>query len=57
MDFRDDLSGLSTNLATKVYNIKNLWTGKAEGKTGKVRTLNVPAEDVVLYRLSPVAKK
>jgi alpha-galactosidase len=57
MDFKDDLSGLSTNLATKVYNIKNLWTGKAEGKTGKVRTLNVPAEDVVLYRLSPVAKK
>jgi alpha-galactosidase len=57
MDFKDDLSGLSTNLATKVFNIKNLWTGKAEGKTGKVRTLNVPAEDVVLYRLSPVAKK
>jgi alpha-galactosidase len=56
MDFKDDVSGLSTNLATKVYSIKNLWTGKMEGKTGKNRTVSVPAEDVVLYRLTPRTK-
>jgi len=57
LDFKDDVSGLSTQLATKVYSIQNLWTGKMDGKTGKNRIVNIPAEDVVLYRLTPKLKK
>ena len=53
MDFKDEVSGFSTGLATKVYHIKNLWTGKMVGKTGKKRTVYIPAEDVVLYKLIP----
>jgi alpha-galactosidase len=56
-DFKDDVSGLSTELATKVYAIRNLWTRKAEGLTRKNRKVIVPAEDVILYKLSPKENK
>lgn len=51
-DLYDQLTGKKTELATVTYNVKNLWTGKAEGKTDKARKVVIPAQDVVLYRLS-----
>lgn len=49
----DDVSKRSTNFDTTTYTIKNLWTKKAEGLTKKDKKVLVPAQDVVLYRLSP----
>ena len=50
-----EVSKLSTDFATKVYKVYNLWTHKQEGKTmlkNKVdRKLMVKSRDVVSYRL------
>ena len=51
-NFKDDVSGLSTNFDSKVYNLRNLWTKKGEGNTKKLKKIVVPAHDVVVYRLS-----
>jgi len=56
LDFKDEVSGMSTALATKVYTIKNLWSGKTEGLTGKNRKVTILPEDVILYKLSPKEK-
>lgn len=51
----DEVSGLSTDLSTKIYDIENLWTEgrkSAEGTTKKPKTVTVASHDVVLYRLS-----
>ena len=56
----DEVSGLSTELSTKLYNIENLWKeGKEanEGTTKRSKSVTIPSHDVVLYRLSPVTKK
>ena len=51
----DEVSKRSTEFDQQVYKVKNLWTGRMEGKTStkqKVeRKLVVPAQDVIVYRL------
>ena len=51
----DEVSKRSTEFDKYIYKVKNLWTGRMEGKTStkqKVdRKLTVPAQDVVVYRL------
>ena len=50
-----EVSGKATDLANIIYKVKNLWTGKMEGKTSKKnrvdRKLTIPSHDVVAYRL------
>ena len=50
-----EVSGCSTAFNETVYKVKNLWSGRMEGKTSmknKVdRRLTVPAQDVITYRL------
>ena len=50
-----EVSGCSTNFNQTTYKVKNLWSGRMEGKTSmknKVdRKLTVPAQDVITYRL------
>ena len=50
-----EVSGCSTNFNQTTYKVKNLWSGRMEGKTSmknKVdRRLIVPAQDVITYRL------
>lgn len=51
----DEVSKRSTQFDKYIYKVKNLWTGRMEGKTStkqKVdRKLVIPAQDVVVYRL------
>ena len=51
----DEVSKRSTEFDKYIYKVKNLWTGRMEGKTftkQKVeRKLVVPAQDVIVYRL------
>ena len=51
----EEVSKRSTAFDQNVYKIKNLWTGRIEGKTtlkSKVeRKVSVPAQDVITYRL------
>ena len=51
----DEVSKRSTEFDKYIYKVKNLWTGRMEGKTStkqKVdRKLVIPAQDVVVYRL------
>lgn len=55
------VSQRSTNFDTHVYDVYNLWTHKAEGKTTTKdkadRTVTVNAHDVVSYRLTPYEGK
>ena len=50
-----EVSGCSTNFNQTTYKVKNLWSGRMEGKTSmknKIdRRLTVPAQDVITYRL------
>lgn len=50
-----EVSKRSTAFDTTLYIIRNVWSGKNEGKTNKKdkvsRTITVPSHDVVLYRL------
>ncbi|VBB44723.1 Alpha-galactosidase A [uncultured Paludibacter sp.] len=52
-NFEDEVSKLSTNFTSNVYGIRNLWTKKAEGNTKKEKKLIIPAQDVIMYRLTP----
>lgn len=51
----EEVSKRSTAFDQHVYKIKNLWTGRMEGKTtlkSKIeRKVSVPAQDVITYRL------
>ena len=51
----DEVSKRSTEFDKYMYKVRNLWTGRMEGKTStkqKVeRKLVVPAQDVIVYRL------
>nr|WP_321375916.1 glycoside hydrolase family 27 protein [uncultured Bacteroides sp.] len=51
-NFDDEVSKRSTNFHNTTYVIKNLWTKKVEGSTKKDKKVSVPAQDVLLYRLS-----
>ena len=51
-NFDDEVSKRSTNFYNTTYVIKNLWTKKVEGSTKKDKKVSVPAQDVLLYRLS-----
>lgn len=65
MDWRNfcftdtEVSQCSTDFDKKTYQIRNLWTHKDEGTTAlpnnlnKMKTLVIPAHDVILYRLTP----
>jgi len=48
----DEISKCSTNFYNTTYAVKNLWTKKLEGNTKKDKKVLVPAQDVVLYKLS-----
>ena len=52
-----DVSNRSTQFDTQVYQVYNLWTHKAEGKTSLKnktdRKLTVKSRDVISYRLTP----
>lgn len=50
-DMTDNLSKRSTQLKTKRYNIKNLLSNKVEGHNTKEKTVVIPAQDVIIYRL------
>ena len=55
-NFTDEaVSKRSTAFNKIVYKVRNLWTGRMEGKTSlknKIdRQLTIPAQDVVTYRL------
>lgn len=52
--FFDEVSQRDFNSATQLYTIRNLWTKKMEGKTRKVKKVTLPAEDVMLYHLTPM---
>jgi alpha-galactosidase len=51
----NEVSGRFTDLANTIYKVKNLWTGKMEGKTSKKnrvdRKLVILSHDVITYRL------
>jgi alpha-galactosidase len=51
-----EVSGRSTDFNRIKYRIRNLWTKKNEGATSSNKMVNVPSQDVVLYRLTPVKK-
>ncbi len=50
----DVISQRAFKPTVNAYTIKNLWTGKDEGKADKNRTVTIPGRDVLLYRLTPV---
>lgn len=50
-DFYDELSKRATSFKDATYTIRNIWTAKNEGKTDKPRTITIPGEDCVMYRL------
>lgn len=55
-----EVSKRETQFETQQYEIYNVWTHKKEGKTSTknkvVKTINVPARDVVMYRLTRIEK-
>ena len=51
-DFHDSVSGKNTELYRHTYKVKNLWSGKDEGTTATAKKVAIPAQDVVLYRLT-----
>lgn len=53
LNLLDEVSNRSTHFDNTIYNIRNLWTKKQDGTTKKNKKITVPAQDVVLYRLSP----
>lgn len=51
----DEVSQRNFDPSSQLYAIRNLWTKKMEGETiRKIKKVMVPAEDVLLYRLSPM---
>lgn len=53
----DEVSGRATAFGTTLYEVRDLWNGGKHFRTDKAREVTVPAEDVLLYRLSPVTAK
>ncbi|MCQ2335073.1 MAG: glycoside hydrolase family 27 protein [Paludibacteraceae bacterium] len=48
----DNLSGNAFRSASHTYRVRNVWTHKDETPSNRVRTVTIPAHDVVVYRLS-----
>lgn len=53
----EEVSKRATAFDATVYDAEDLWNGGKTFRTDKSRTVIVPAEDVVLYRLTPSAKQ
>ena len=49
----DEVSTRSTGFYNTIYNIRNLWSKKSEGTTSKNLNVSIPAQDVVMFRLTP----
>lgn len=49
----EEVSQRSTSFDTIIYEGRNLWLGGKSFTTKKSRSVTVPAEDVILYRLTP----
>jgi alpha-galactosidase len=49
----DEVASRSTGFYSTIYNIRNLWSKKSEGTTSKNLKVTIPAQDVVMFRLSP----
>ncbi len=47
----DSLSGRNTQFDNTIYKLKNLWTKKVMGTTGKILNAEVPGHDVLMLRL------
>lgn len=52
-----EVSHRMTQFYDTLYEVRDLWNGGRSFDTAKPRTVVVPAEDVILYRLSPAAKQ
>ena len=50
---KDDLSRRDAAFATTNYKLRNLWNGRFEGSTRKALAAQVPAQDVLMLRLTP----
>jgi alpha-galactosidase len=53
----DSVSNRSTGFDSQIYNLRNLWSKKQEGNTAKSKKMTIPAQDVLLYRLSSADRK
>lgn len=53
----EEVSGRSTSFDTIRYDVRDVWNGGKAFRTDKPCEVIVPAEDVVLYRLTPSAKQ
>lgn len=53
----EEVSQRSTSFDTLVYDVRDLWNGGKTFRTDRPREVVVPAEDVLLYRLTPSAKQ
>jgi alpha-galactosidase len=49
----DELSRHDAALAKRRYKLRNLWNGQFTGNTGKALIADVPAQDVLMLRLTP----
>ena len=56
-NIEDEVSGCSTRFSDTVYKIRNLWSKSEDGNTKRSRKVVVPAQDVILYKLTPLSKK
>ena len=52
-----EVSQRSTAFDRIVYEGRDLWNGGKSFRTDRPRSVVIPAEDVVLYRLKPVAER
>lgn len=48
---KDEFFKKDLNSKSNVYNLKNLWTGKAYGNSKKVLTATVPSHDILMLQL------
>jgi hypothetical protein len=48
----DDLSKRDAAFGKTRYSLRNLWTGRAAGNTGKPLSAELPGHDVLVLRLS-----
>lgn len=50
-DMTDHISGYSTDISSHTYRVRDLWQHADAGKTNKNKTITIPAQDVIVYRL------
>jgi alpha-galactosidase len=49
----DDFSGRNADFSKTMYDIRDLWAGRAAGTTETPLNVTVPGRDIVMLRLSP----